>query len=85
MNENILGMIAGVLTSISMMPQLIKVIKEKDVTNISLVMLAILISGLGLWVWYGVIKDEWPIILTNAFAFILNIILLVFYFRYDKS
>ena len=78
-------MIAGVLTSISMMPQLIKVIKEKDVTNISLVMLAILISGLGLWVWYGVIKDEWPIILTNAFAFILNIILLVFYFRYDKS
>lgn len=82
MNENILGMIAGVLTSISMMPQLIKVIREKDVTNISLVMLLILISGLGLWVWYGILKDEWPIIITNAFAFVLNSILLTCYFRY---
>ncbi|MDN5627485.1 MAG: SemiSWEET transporter [Weeksellaceae bacterium] len=82
MNENILGIIAGVFPSISMMPQLIKVIREKDVSNISLGMLLILITGLALWVVYGVLKTEWPIILTNALAVTLNTILLIFYFKF---
>ena len=58
MNENILGLVAGVLTSVSMIPQLIKVIREKNVEDISLLMLPVLISGLSLWVWYGFEKDE---------------------------
>ncbi|HCA07153.1 MULTISPECIES: SemiSWEET transporter [unclassified Chryseobacterium] len=84
MNENTLGIIAGVLTSISMIPQLIKVIKEKNVDDISLVMLLVLISGLSLWVWYGFKKDELPIILSNAFAVLVNISLLVSYMIYKK-
>lgn len=85
MNENVLGIIAGVLTSISMIPQLIKVIKEKNVDDISLVMLLVLISGLSLWVWYGFMKDELPIILSNAFAVLVNISLLISYMIYKKS
>ena len=85
MNENTLGIIAGVLTSISMIPQLIKVIKEKNVDDISLIMLLVLISGLSLWVWYGFKKDELPIILSNAFAVLVNISLLVSYMIYRKS
>ncbi|WP_223606925.1 SemiSWEET transporter [Chryseobacterium sp. OSA05B] len=84
MNENTLGIIAGVLTSISMIPQLIKVIKEKNVDDISLVMLLVLISGLSLWVWYGFKKDELPIILSNAFAVLVNISLLICYMIYKK-
>ena len=45
MDENILGIIAGFLTSVSMIPQLVKVIREKNVEDISLVMLLVLISG----------------------------------------
>lgn len=85
MNEDILGIVAGVLTSISMIPQLIKVIREKNVEDISLVMLLILISGLSLWVWYGFKKEELPIILSNAFAVLVNISLLVCYMLYRKS
>lgn len=84
MNENVLGVIAGVLTSISMIPQLIKVIKEKNVDDISLVMLLVLISGLSLWVWYGLMKNEMPIILSNAFAVLVNISLLICYMIYKK-
>lgn len=86
MNENVLGIIAGVLTSVSMIPQLIKVIKEKDAENLSWVMITILISGLSLWVWYGFIKDELPIILSNAFAVLVNLTLLIcsFIFKKDK-
>lgn len=85
MNENVLGIIAGVLTSVSMIPQLVKVIREKDVEDISLLMLLILISGLSLWVWYGIVKEEWPIILSNSFAVLVNISLLLCYFMYNKK
>ncbi|MCS4305583.1 MULTISPECIES: SemiSWEET transporter [unclassified Chryseobacterium] len=85
MNENLLGIIAGVLTSISMIPQLIKVIREKNVEDISLLMLLVLISGLSLWVWYGFMKDELPIILSNSFAVLVNISLLICYTIYNKK
>ncbi|WP_250252863.1 SemiSWEET transporter [Chryseobacterium sp. Marseille-Q3244] len=85
MNENLLGIIAGVLTSISMIPQLVKVIREKNVEDISLLMLLVLISGLSLWVWYGFVKDELPIILSNSFAVLVNICLLVSYIIYHKK
>ncbi|MCL8536966.1 SemiSWEET transporter [Chryseobacterium gallinarum] len=85
MNENVLGIIAGVLTSVSMIPQLVKVIKEKNVEDISLLMLLVLISGLSLWVWYGFVKDELPIILSNSFAVLVNLSLLVCYIIYNKK
>ena len=84
-NENILGIIAGILTSLSMLPQLIKVLKEKNVDDISPLMLVILISGLSLWVWYGALKDEPPIIFSNAFAVLVNLSLLSCYFLYRKK
>lgn len=85
MNENLLGIVAGVLTSISMIPQLVKVIREKNVEDISLLMLLVLISGLSLWVWYGVLKNELPIILSNSFAVLVNVSLLVCYMIYNKK
>lgn len=84
MNENVLGIVAGILTSVAMLPQLIKVIKEKNAEDLSWMMITILIIGLSLWVWYGIIKDELPIILSNAFAVLVNIFLLFSYFKFRK-
>lgn len=83
--ETIIGISAGILTSISMLPQLIKVLKEKDVENLSPYMIAILLTGVSLWVIYGVILQEWPIILSNAFSILVNITLLISYFVFRKS
>lgn len=85
MDENILGLVAGAFTSVAMLPQLIKVLKEKDVEDLSLLMMLFLITGLSLWVWYGVLKGELPIILSNAFAVVVNVILLISYFIYRKK
>ena len=85
MNENILCLVAGGITSVAMLPQLIKVLKEKDVKDLSLLMILFLITGLSLWVWYGFIKDELPIILSNAFAVLVNVSLLISYFIYRKK
>jgi MtN3 and saliva related transmembrane protein len=83
--ENIIGTIAGILTSISMVPQLLKVIKNKDVENISWRMITILLCGVSLWVVYGIMKMEWPIILSNAFSVLVNATLLFCYFKYKNK
>jgi len=85
MDVNVLGIVAGFLTSISMIPQLIKVIKEKNVEDLSLVMILVLICGLSLWVWYGILQNELPIILSNAFAVLVNLTLLVCFISFRKK
>lgn len=75
--DQIIGISAGVLTSTSMLPQLLKLVKEKKADAISPVMLIILISGLTLWTVYGILRSDWPIIITNAFAWLVNAVLLI--------
>ncbi|RNA63238.1 hypothetical protein D1631_15530 [Chryseobacterium nematophagum] len=85
MNENILGITAAILTSASMLPQLIKILKNKNVDDLSWITLLILIVGVSLWVWYGIIKNELPIILSNAFSALINITLLIFYIIFKNK
>ena len=78
-----IGIAAGVLTSVSMLPQLIKIVKEKKAGDVSIVMLLVLICGLALWAVYGFRKEDWPIIITNSFSFLLNCVVLFFRVRYN--
>ena len=81
----IIGIGAGILTSVSMLPQLIKTIREKKAEDISMMMIIVLMSGIGCWIWYGFLRNDMPIIFTNGFSFILNAILLFFRFKYDGN
>ena len=83
--ESSVGIAAGICTSISLLPQLIKIIREKKADNISWVMLFILIAGLALWVWYGIIKNDFPIIITNSFSLLVNLLIIYFTYRYKTS
>jgi MtN3 and saliva related transmembrane protein len=83
--ESYIGITAGVCTAISLLPQLIKIIREKKADNISYFMLFILLAGLGLWVWYGVLKKDYPIIATNSFSFLVNSLVIYFTMRYKKE
>ncbi len=86
MNSNtIIGVGASVLTAISMLPQLIKLIKEKKADDISVVMLITLILGLTLWIWYGIKKEDWIIILSNSLSVLINILVLILSIMYKKA
>lgn len=80
----ILGFAAGLLTSVSMLPQLIKTYQQKKAEEVSLFMLIILISGISLWIWYGLKKNDYPIIITNSISLIINIILIYFRNKYKQ-
>lgn len=67
----IIGIIAGACTTMSFVPQIIKIIKTKHVRDISLMMYTVLTTGVFLWLIYGIFLDEFPIILANGVAFCL--------------
>jgi MtN3 and saliva related transmembrane protein len=80
-----IGIIAGICTCISLLPQLVKIIREKKAENISYLMLFILLIGVGGWIWYGFLKDDLPIIVTNCASFVINLLVIVFTFRYKQN
>jgi MtN3 and saliva related transmembrane protein len=78
------GIAASVLTGVSMLPQLIKVIREKKADDISYVMLIVLLAGLALWSIYGGLKKDWIIVISNSFSFSVNLSLLMLSIHYKK-
>ncbi len=70
MNETI-GMIAGFCTTISFVPQIIRIIKTNDTAGISFYMYLIFVIGLLLWLFYGILIQSNAVIFTNAATFIL--------------
>jgi MtN3 and saliva related transmembrane protein len=80
--ETIIGIVASTLTASSLLPQLTKLIKEKKSKDVSIAMLLVLISGLGFWIYYGALKEDLIIIISNGFAFLVNGVTLYLALRY---
>lgn len=80
---NLLGFVAGTLTTISLLPQLIQTWRTKSARDISLEMFCILAAGILLWIIYGIRIRAYPIIICNsvALAFIAAIIVLKIKYR----
>lgn len=83
--EIYIGIAAGIITAISLLPQLAKVTREKKAENISVIYLLTLMTGLSLWIWYGILREDLPIIFTNGFSVLVNIILMVLVIKYKKK
>lgn len=82
--ETGVGTLAGLFTSVAMLPQLIKVLRTKEVSDLSGMTIGVLLTGVSLWVFYGILKTEWPIILSNAFSVLVNTTLLFCLFRFRQ-
>jgi MtN3 and saliva related transmembrane protein len=80
----LIGLVAGILTASSLLPQLIKTIKKRHAEDISPFMFVLLLVGTGLWTYYGILRSDLPLIATNAFSFSLNVIMLVLKVRFTR-
>lgn len=80
----IAGIIASIFTAIALLPQLIKIIKEKKAGGTSPLMLASLFIGLVFWVIYGFYKDDWIIIISNGFSLVTNTTIGILSIYYGK-
>ncbi len=84
-STEILGLVAGVCTSAASLPQIITTIKTKKAADVSPFMFIVLLTGNSLWVWYGFIKSDFPIIATNIVSIILSGVMLYLKFKYHKQ
>jgi MtN3 and saliva related transmembrane protein len=81
----ILGLVAGICTSSAVLPQLITTIKKKKASEVSTMMFVVMLTGNALWIYYGVDKKDIPIIATNAFTIVLNVIMLFLKHKYKDA
>jgi MtN3 and saliva related transmembrane protein len=75
---DILGYTAGLLTSLTFLPQVIKTWKEKSAKNISLMTFIIAVANVSLWIVYGILLHNWVIILTNSAVLTMSLIMVYF-------
>ncbi len=78
----LIGLTAGLLTTIAFLPQVIKTWKMRSAKDLSLSTFSLFFVGVALWLVYGVISNDLPIILTNVFTLILAGILLFFKLKF---
>lgn len=78
-----LGLLAGGLTTASLIPQVTKIWKTKSVKDVSLKMFVAFCVGVGLWLAYGIIKGEAAIIITNAVTLLLGATILMMKLKYE--
>jgi MtN3 and saliva related transmembrane protein len=80
-----IGVCAAVLTSLSYIPQVRKAWPRGSTKDLSLHMLAVLTTGLLLWIGYGVLKGDWVIVAANSVGAALSGAVLVFKIRDIRS
>ena len=78
----ILGLVAACLTTFSFLPQVIKVVKTKHTKDLSLLMYSIISVGIILWLVYGLIIMDIPLIFANAISLVFTATILVYKLKY---
>lgn len=67
----LIGSIAAFCTTISFLPQVLKVYRTKHTRDLSLPMYVLFLFGVMMWLHYGFLTDSLPIIIANAVTFFL--------------
>jgi MtN3 and saliva related transmembrane protein len=79
-----LGLVAATLTTSAFVPQLTKVWRSKSAHDLSYGMFTVFSLGIALWLLYGVLRADLPVILANAVTLVLSVAILLLKVRYHR-
>jgi len=79
-----IGFVAGACTTVAFIPQALKTWQSKSAKDISLGMYLILCTGMVLWLTYGILITDYPIIITNVITLFLAVSILYFKLTYKE-
>ena len=85
MNPTTLGLVAGTLTSIAAIPQLVKILRTRHARDISVWQPLLLAFGVALWLIYGILIHDTPLILANIVPLACNVMLTLLKLRYRND
>jgi MtN3 and saliva related transmembrane protein len=78
----VLGLVAGTLTTLSFLPQLLKAWKSRSTHDISIGMFSLLAVGITLWIVYGVVTSDLPVVVANSVTLVFVGLILALKLRY---
>lgn len=81
---DLLGLIATCFTTSSFVPQVWRTWKTRDVSGISLASYAVITVGLALWLAYGLLRDDLPLVVANSVMVVLTAAITVMKIRYGR-
>ena len=82
---NFIGYAAATCTTVSFLPQLIRVVRLRSARDISLGMFSIFSAGTAMWLTYGLLSHTWPVTVANGVTLVLSFSILVLKLRYDRE
>ena len=68
---NAIGTAAALFTIVSFLPQITKIIRERDASSVSLKMYMFTVAAFTLWTTYGVFLKAWPIVAANTTSLLI--------------
>jgi len=83
--NDLIGSIAGTLTTVSFLPQVFKTYRSRSAKDISLVMFLLFSLGVFLWLLYGLSLQSMPIIVSNGITLVLALSILVMKFWFGRK
>ena len=76
---NIVGAAGGIVSSVTFLPQVIKIWKTKSAKDLSMGTVLFLVLNVSLWLLYGILTNLYPIIITNGI--VLSMVFIMVYFK----
>ena len=85
MTPTLIGLIAGLLTSIAALPQVVKTWRSRHARDLSIWQPLLLSLGVALWLIYGMLISDTPLILANITPLICNLLLTVMKLKFSDN
>ena len=82
---NLVGATAALCSMSSFLPQVLKIVRERDAEQVSLRMYVVTVTGFSLWTAYGLMLASWPLVLSNLVSLGLSGTILLLTLRYGAN
>ena len=82
---DVVGTGAALCSMTSFVPQIAKIVRERDASSVSLRMYAVTVTGFSLWIVYGLMIGSWPIAASNVVCLALSATILALKWRFSRG
>jgi MtN3 and saliva related transmembrane protein len=82
---NAVGTVAALCSMTSFAPQIVKIWRDRDASEISLSMYLVTVTGFGLWSGYGLLIGSWPVAVSNLVCLAMSGAVLALKWRFRRG
>tara|TARA_B100000886_G_scaffold257073_1_gene182233 strand:+ start:647 stop:916 length:270 start_codon:yes stop_codon:yes gene_type:complete len=81
----IIGLIAATFTTVAFIPQVLKIWKNRDASGVSVSMYVIMLIGICIWLFFGILIGSIAVVTANIISGILQLFIIIFAFTHRKK